>query len=132
MPIGVPNWHASHCRQFTSTRGWLMRCQFLVLMAALLVPLESARAQLTLAGGIEMLGTVEGELRFTGGKVEIGGTVHRDTILEADEIRFDPGAQLMGNLTYHARNELEERGEADPAAQTPRPQKPRLSLRTLN
>lgn len=55
MPIGVPNRHASHCRRFTSTRGWLMRCQFLVLMAALLVPPESARAQLTLAGGIEML-----------------------------------------------------------------------------
>jgi len=32
-----------------------MRCQLLVLFAALLVPPESARAQLTLAGGIEML-----------------------------------------------------------------------------
>jgi cytoskeletal protein CcmA (bactofilin family) len=59
------------------------------------------------AGGIEMLGTIEGELRFTGGKVEIGGTVHQDTILEADEIRFGDGAQLLGNLTYHARKELD-------------------------
>jgi hypothetical protein len=55
MPTHEADCRATSRRSRAQTQRWLMRCRLLVLLPALLVPPEFARAQLTLSGGIEML-----------------------------------------------------------------------------
>jgi hypothetical protein len=55
MWIDWPGWRVTGARLFARTRRWSIRCRLLILLPALLVLPEIARAQLTLAGGIEML-----------------------------------------------------------------------------
>ena len=51
-------------------------------------------------------GQIDGSVKFTGGKVAIGGTVGRDVEIQADGIDFGPDARIAGDLVYTARKPL--------------------------
>jgi cytoskeletal protein CcmA (bactofilin family) len=59
------------------------------------------------AGKTAVDGAVEGRLRAVGGQIAISGTVGRDVVLKADEVRIEPGARIGGDLVYTSRKELD-------------------------
>jgi len=63
----------------------------------------------TLAGGreVDLAGTFTGPVRVGAGQVVFSGTAEGDVRIDADVIEFEKGAQIKGNLTYSARNELD-------------------------
>lgn len=54
-----------------------------------------------------MEGTIDGPVRYTGGKVSLSGTIRGDVHLEADTIEFQEGARIEGNLEYESRRPVE-------------------------
>ena len=55
---------------------------------------------------VEIDGTVDGDVRFVGGEIVIGGTVRGSADLTADRVSLAPGAHIGGNLNYRARTPL--------------------------
>jgi len=65
------------------------------------------------AGSASLEGTIDGDVRFTGGEALISGTIGGNTELQADSIEIRDSAQLVGDLTYTARKQLDEAALAD-------------------
>ena len=56
---------------------------------------------------LQMHGTVDGDLTFTGGEANIDGTVGGNARIEADAVALLSKANILGDLTYASRKELE-------------------------
>jgi cytoskeletal protein CcmA (bactofilin family) len=56
---------------------------------------------------IEMDGTVDGDFTATGGEVHLLGKVGGSAELKGDVIEVDPGAKVVGDLTYTSRNKID-------------------------
>ncbi len=59
------------------------------------------------AGTATFEGTVDGDLAFTGGEVTIDGVISGNVEIKADAIRLGENANIIGDLTYTARKELD-------------------------
>ena len=58
------------------------------------------------AGVLQLDGTVDGDVSFTGGEANLGGAVGGDARIEADAVRLLSGASIQGDFEYTTRKEL--------------------------
>ncbi|HJQ99824.1 MAG TPA: polymer-forming cytoskeletal protein, partial [Candidatus Polarisedimenticolaceae bacterium] len=61
-----------------------------------------------LSGQFVHSGIIDGTLKFSGGNVVLGGKVGEDAELEADTIAVDKGARVEGDISYSARNRMDD------------------------
>jgi cytoskeletal protein CcmA (bactofilin family) len=62
----------------------------------------------SLSGQLVHNGVIDGTLKFSGGNVVLGGKVGEDAELEADTIQVDKGARVEGDISYSARNRMDD------------------------
>ncbi len=58
------------------------------------------------AGQAILDGKIGGDLTAACGEVQMAGTVGKDATLEADVLKFGPGARIAGDLTYSSREPI--------------------------
>jgi len=93
----------------------------LLALGARVTILESAhiKGDIHLYVGIATVsGTVDGNVHTTGGEITLGGPVGGDVTLEVDALQLTSNANLMGDLTYTSRRELEMEAGATIAGET--------------
>ncbi len=92
-----------------------------VVFGAMLTVYEGAHITGNLilcAALLQMHGTVDGDLTFTGGEANIDGTVGGNARVEADAVALLGKANILGDLTYASRKELELEDGATVVGQT--------------